>query len=416
MNLQKTKFKNTELGEIPQDWEIVNVKSFLKITMGQSPSSDFYNEERKGLPFYQGVSDFGKTFPTPRIWCSNPQKIANKNEILFSVRAPVGETNLTNEKCCIGRGVASLTPIDSDLEYCYYLISEFKHRFTSYSQGTTFEAINRDEVGRVKLPFTSDITEQQNIASILSKVDHLLQKTDQIIEQTQRLRKGLMQRLLDKGISHTKFKNVISFFGKTEKIPVEWNIVNLGEIGKIRYGLSQPPKQSDNGVPMIRATNIKRGKIIAGDILRVIPDTVRKSIFLRVGDIIVVRSGVYTGDIGYVTKEFEGCLAGYDLCVTLYENINSLFLMYYLLSPRIQNYFSQLKSRVAQEHLNLRQLSEALIYLPPYEEQKKISTILADVDKIVQSQLNYKQKLGSIKGGLMENLLTGKIRVKTYDQ
>ena len=100
---------------------------------------------------------------------------------------------------------------------------------------------------------------------------------------------------------------------ESEKIPLEWTVVNLDEIAQIRYGLSQPPEKSEKGIPMIRATNIKRGKIIADDLLRVNPSPTKKSIFLREGDILVVQSGAYTGDIGYVTKEFEGCLAGYDL-------------------------------------------------------------------------------------------------------
>ena len=194
--IRHTKFKKTELGEIPEEWKISTANSFLQINMGQSPPSTTYNNKKEGLPFYQGVSDFGELFPKSRIWCSNPKKIANENEILFSVRAPVGELNLTNEKCCIGRGVASLIPISSDMKYCFYLLKLFRDKFTAYSQGSTFEAINRDEIGKVKLPFTSDIREQQKIASILSNVDELIQNELNYKSKLENLKKGLMQQLL----------------------------------------------------------------------------------------------------------------------------------------------------------------------------------------------------------------------------
>ncbi len=157
--------------EIPEEWEIKPTAKILQITMGQSPPSESYNKEEKGLPFYQGVTDFGATYPNPMIWCTDPKKTTNDNSILFSVRAPVGEINLTRKKCCLGRGVAALNPIECDLLYCYYLVNHSKKRFLVYSQGTTYDAINQDEIANTKLPYTKNIKEQQKIASILSGVD-----------------------------------------------------------------------------------------------------------------------------------------------------------------------------------------------------------------------------------------------------
>ena len=160
---------------IPKDWEFIPISKILKITMGQSPPSESYNKEKIGLPFYQGVSDFGNIFSNPTIWCTTPKKIAKENSILFSVRAPVGEINMTNEKCCLGRGVAALNPIDNNLLYCYYLLIQNKKRFYVYAQGTTYDAINKNEIDNIKLPYVKNINEQQKIASILSKVDALRQ-------------------------------------------------------------------------------------------------------------------------------------------------------------------------------------------------------------------------------------------------
>ncbi len=138
--------------------------------MGQSPPSESYNEEKRGLPFYQGVTDFGATYPNPTVWCTDPKKIAESDSILFSVRAPVGKTNLTKMECCIGRGIASFNTIKNSLLYCFYLISQNKKNFSVYAQGTTHDAINREDVEKTKLPLTGSIKEQQRIASILSGV------------------------------------------------------------------------------------------------------------------------------------------------------------------------------------------------------------------------------------------------------
>ncbi|MCK4604345.1 MAG: restriction endonuclease subunit S, partial [Deltaproteobacteria bacterium] len=83
-------------------------ENYFKVIMGQSPPSKTYNFEEIGLPFFQGKAEFGKMFPMPKKYCSEPTRIAEKNDVLISVRAPVGPTNLANTRCCIGRGLAAI--------------------------------------------------------------------------------------------------------------------------------------------------------------------------------------------------------------------------------------------------------------------------------------------------------------------
>lgn len=123
------------------------------------------------MPFYQGVTDFGSLYPTPTTWCTKSRKTANKNSILFAVRAPVGEINITTSKCAIGRGIAAIFCNKSDLTYSYYLLVQNKKHFHHLSQGTIFEAINREHIIQVRLPYSPDKREQSRITSILSGVD-----------------------------------------------------------------------------------------------------------------------------------------------------------------------------------------------------------------------------------------------------
>ncbi len=87
---------------IPETWKMVCIEEIAYVEMGQSPSSEFYNQHNDGLPFYQGKADFGKMHPTPRYWCTRPTKLAQKGDILISVRAPVGPTNVATETSCRG--------------------------------------------------------------------------------------------------------------------------------------------------------------------------------------------------------------------------------------------------------------------------------------------------------------------------
>lgn len=95
-----------------------------ELVMGQSPPSESYNESGEGLPFYQGKTDFGATYPTPRIYCCDPKKIAEPGDILMSVRAPVGATNLSNSKACIGRGIAAIRAHGIDRDFLYFYLKK----------------------------------------------------------------------------------------------------------------------------------------------------------------------------------------------------------------------------------------------------------------------------------------------------
>ena len=168
---------------------------------------------------------------------------------------------------------------------------------------------------------------------------------------------------------------------------------------------------------MIRATNIHQGEISETGLISVKRDAIpaSRNPFLKEGDIIVVRSGAYTGDIGLITKEWEGAIAGYDLVITPFNKIDSVFLTNYLLSNIIQkDYFASLRERSAQPHLNSLQVEETPIALPPITEQNKIAKVLSSTYLEIKQEEAQKKYLETLKKSLMQVLLTGKIRVKLH--
>ena len=157
--------------------EYLTLKDIAIINMGQSPNSKTYNGEKKGIPFYQGKSDFGKINPIPRVWCSNPIKIAEKDDILISVRAPIGDTNIAIERCCIGRGLASIRPLNKNInqKYLYYLLNSKYNELNKFGTGSTFKAITKDNLCDLKCNKIPNIREQIEVVKKLDNVNQIIE-------------------------------------------------------------------------------------------------------------------------------------------------------------------------------------------------------------------------------------------------
>ena len=127
------------------------------IVLGQSPDSDTYNDKGDGLPFYQGKTEFGDKYVTPKVYCSTPLKIAKPNDVLLSVRAPVGAVNMTKDKCCIGRGLAALSFKDSKAnDFLFYALKVCEADIERMGQGATFKAITGEQVKNIMIPVAEE--------------------------------------------------------------------------------------------------------------------------------------------------------------------------------------------------------------------------------------------------------------------
>ncbi len=140
-------FEGTELGWVPKGWMLSDLGKEFNITMGQSPSGSTYNEDGTGLPFFQGKTDFGFRFPSKRIYCTEPKRLAKKFDTLLSVRAPVGVVNLASTECIIGRGLAALRHKSGNIAFTYYSVSNLSDYFSIFNgEGTVFGSINQKDL------------------------------------------------------------------------------------------------------------------------------------------------------------------------------------------------------------------------------------------------------------------------------
>jgi type I restriction enzyme S subunit len=137
-------FQDSPLGHIPQGWMAGTLSEGFNLTMGQSPPGDTYNEDGNGIPFYQGRTDFGFRFPSRRIYCTAPTRFAKPGDTLVSVRAPVGDINMADEECCIGRGVAAVRHKSGAISFTYYAMANLYPDFALFEgEGTVFGSINK---------------------------------------------------------------------------------------------------------------------------------------------------------------------------------------------------------------------------------------------------------------------------------
>ena len=185
-------FKDWFIDHPQSDWQIGKLSEIAEIIMGQSPDGSSYNEDKMGVVFYQGRAEFGFRFPTQRLFTTQPKRMAKRNDILLSVRAPVGDINVANENCCIGRGLAAIHSKDNHQSFLLYTMYSLKEKLGIYNaQGTVFGCINRDALNdlEIVIPPKDVIDKFEKIASSLdakiaeknAESTHLTQIRDTIL-------------------------------------------------------------------------------------------------------------------------------------------------------------------------------------------------------------------------------------------
>lgn len=253
------------IGEIPVGWHSACLKHVAIVDAGQSPASTDCNTEGCGLPFLQGCADFGVCYPVPKNYCTIPPKSCCKEDILLSVRAPVGRLNVADRQYGIGRGLCSIRPSSShDKKYFLYTILFLEEYFHSISTGSTYEAISTEQIKNTIL-FLPPFPEQQAIASFLDrecgKIDALIAEQERLIALLAEKRQAVISHAVTKGLNpNAPMKGSgIPWIGM---VPERWEILSLNKVVRdfVDYrGVT--PNKVESGVPLITASCIKHGRI-----------------------------------------------------------------------------------------------------------------------------------------------------------
>lgn len=232
------------------NWKEYKLGEIASIKMGQSPKSDTYNNEEIGLPFFQGNRTFGRLYPTIDTYCSSPLKIAEKNDVLFSVRAPVGDINYSPDRVCIGRGLCSIRSKSGNQNFLFYLLNYIKQEIINKESGTVFGSVNKNTLENIRVSIP-DLPTQTAIAEILSSLDDKIELNNKINQELENLAQTLFKHwFIDFEFPNEKGEPYKSSGGELVdselgEIPKGWEVSEIGLVAKLGAGGDKPKIVSD---------------------------------------------------------------------------------------------------------------------------------------------------------------------------
>ena len=337
---------------------------YCTLNMGQSPDSKTYNTQGNGLPFYQGNADFGETHPITRVWCSAPVKVAEDGDILISVRAPIGAMNMAVERCCIGRGLAALTPIRNKCSklFLYYALQSKVDSLIAQGTGSTFKAISKKVLEATCIPAYSTI-EQVQIAEIIGRVDNTIAaRRNQLVLLDQLVKSRFIELFIGKGYP-TKTVDEVS-------------------LGKGEYGAQSASIEYDPTRPRyVRITDINDDGTLNDDVVASINPDDDEQYRLEYGDFMFARMGATVGKTyAFITGNqiFAGYLIRYKLNQKL---INPRYLFWYTKLDEYWNWVKLNQSGAAQPGINAKKYGSLRIPVPPIKQQEQFAAFVEQTDK-----------------------------------
>lgn len=401
----------------PEGWKVQSLAEVAKFVMGQAPAGADCNKEGIGIPFVK-AGEFKTKYPVIREWTTAPHKLAKSGDVLICVvGATAGKLNLGID-CAIGRSVAAIRPEKTSTLYLYNFMQQHVERLRTGSSGSAQGVITTEHLKNIVAPFPP-LPEQQKIATILSSVDDVIEKTRAQIDKLKDLKTGMGQELLTKGIGHTEFKD-----SPVGRIPTGWDYSTLDDVASIQTGVAKNSKAIGDmvEVPYLRVANVQDGYLDLSEVKSIKIERSRLDRFSLQKDDVLVNEG---GDFDKLGRG-----AVWDSPITPCVHQNHVFVVRTDNSQLLPSFFNYLsgsqhgkkyylgcaKQTTNLASLNSSQLRAFPVLLPPLSEQQSICEVLASIDQKIAVCVNRMVANESLKNALMQDLLTGKVRVKTEEK
>ena len=366
------------------------LKDVCNINMGQSPDSNSYNENGYGVPFFQGNADFGERYPIVKKWCNAPTKMAASEDILISVRAPIGAVNYAKEDCCIGRGLAAITPDKTKVshEFIFWLLKGKKDELNDKGTGSTFKAIGRTVLEEILIP-DIEIEKQIESAAILDKMYSVMQAKHQEISKLDDLVKA----------------RFVELFGDTVLNPFGWEKELLGTICDVRDGTHDSPQYFNIGFPLVTSKNVTGGIIDLTDCSLICEkdyNKINERSKVDIGDIIMPMIGTVGKP---VIVDIEPNFAIKNVSLIKFKS-DSKVLNIYIRALLQSDYFDDaVLSKVrggTQKFISLGDIRKLEILVPPLELQEQFAAFVEQSEKSKAAVQKSLDKLQILFDSLMQ--------------
>jgi len=410
--------------KVPEDWDTSNLGKLASFINGYAFKPEDWKED--GLPIVriEQLKDPNAKYDysdkkLPDIY------LIDNGDLIFSWSATLAIKLWDRGKAYLNQHLYKVIP-NSTIEkrFLKYLLEHKIEDLSKEAHGSTMKHITRSFLLNFRVTYPKSKLEQRKIAEILETIDNAIEKTDKIIEKYKRIKQGLMQDLLTKGIDENgqirseethRFKD-----SPLGRIPEEWEVVELGKLCILITKGTTPTTYGFNftssGIKFLKVESIdEEGNIIENQ-LAFIDEITHKYLRrsqLKENDLLFSIAGAI-GRVFVVNKKILPANINQALAlIRLKENvnINTKFLYYFLKSKFIEKHIQKIMVQLAQSNISLNDVSHFKIPVPPLEEQKRIASILSQIDETIEKEQAYKEKLERIKQGLMEDLLTGRVRV-----
>ena len=375
--------------------EWVKLCDVAEVIMGQSPKSEYCNDNKEGLPFYQGVSDFGEIFPVPTKYCTEPKKIAEIDDILIGVRAPVGDLNISNSNCCIGRGVAAIRANEKFIskKYLFYFLKTQKQYFEINSTGSTPKAINKSVLSETLVPII-DINKQKIIEDMLDRIENIIRKRKEQIQAYDDFIESLFYEM----------------FGDPNGKSNGFKLKKLGELG--RWNSGGTPKRSNKNyftgdIPWV--TSGELNDIFIHDSFEHINEEAIENSSAKLVPIGSLLLGMY--DSAGLKSSISSKVLTTNQAIAfskLDDDICNTIFVYFCIQLMRDKLLKKQRG-VRQKNFNLSMIKEISIPIPPIELQNKFADYVVKIEGEKKKLRASLDELEILFDALMEDAFSGNL-------
>jgi type I restriction enzyme, S subunit len=420
----KPGYKQTELGMIPVEWGLSRLSDCGEVIMGQSPPGSSYNAKSLGAPLINGPTEFTDRYPIKIQWTTQPARFCKTGDLLICVRgSSTGRTNYANDSYAIGRGVAAIrASAANDTSYLSYQVIIAVTDILRAATGSTFPSVDGKSFRNIVVPLPP-LSEQEAIAEALSDADALIESLEQLLVKKRQLKQGTMQQLLT-GKKRLPGFEVKPGYKQTElgEIPEDWRLDQLPEVVWFQEGPGVRNYQfTSSGVKLFNGTNIERGRILLGKTSRHISEREAYGLYSHFladsGDIVIACSGIlvsrFDEKVGVLTNEhLPLCMNTSTMRFKVTSSsLHKEYFRHFLKSQLFKNQIGGTATGSAQLNFGPAHVSNTSLPMPTQAEQEAIAEALSDMDTEITALETKLTKTRQLKQGMMQELLTGRIRL-----